>query len=644
MCGILFFNSNTITLRVEQFEAALNLMSHRGPDSSYIWFRDPSNSKKICKYFGEVEQHSNLLIGHNRLAIFDPSSSADQPFVDSTHTKFLAYNGEFYNFKDYAVSPEQKSDGIVLFEQLRSNGPEAFDWVNGMWASIYGDLRNNKIFLSRDRYGKKPLYFFHDTRVFLAASEPKALFYLLSELGLTGSRRKVTTSGVARFFLGKLTPFPMKKYKFYESIDVIPPGQNFVLDISKNSLSHHSNVLWDELYSPEKFVFPAKDCELLELIKEDLADSIRLRLQADAKVAMMLSGGIDSSLIVGNAAQLLTKDRLNIFSAKIFYPNGQPNPDIELARETSMKLGLQLSEVEPSNQSEQSFIDLILEITKYVELPLNPQLSSIPTFLLTKEMANQGFKVCLDGIGGDEVFGGYSTSLHLSLANAHHGSAIASMFHFFDYAKHSKYSNARDFITFLKILRRYIFKRGQHNSMNKEAIEIFNSFNNDDLWASASELEKSFFIRSNLTSKTEQQKFDLSSYQIPYYTGIADNCSMANSVENRSPFLDYRLAKYLYLPHHQKNKNGIPKRMLRAAVPDNIPKRITANSEKYGLGTSFKSRVFKDKNTLELISASSFVRSFVPIDEIREQFRNENFVVQQFLALAALDEVYGLEL
>ena len=252
-------------------------------------------------------------------------------------------------------------------------------------------------------------------------------------------------------------------------------------------------------------------------------------------------------------------------------------------------------------------------------------------------------KVCLDGIGGDEVFGGYSTSLHLSLANAHHGSPIASLLHFFDYAKHSKLSNSSNFVTFLKVLRRYFFKRGQHNSMNKEAIKFFDRFTDKGLREIALEIERSFFIRSNLISKTEQQKFDLASYQIPYYTGIADNCSMANSIENRSPFLDYRLAKYVYIPHHQKIRNGVPKRMLRDAVPDNIPKRITNNSEKYGLGTSFKSRAFRDKNTLELISASSFVRSFVPMDEIKKQFLEESFAIQQYLALAALDEVYGLE-
>ena len=646
MCAILFFYSKKVQLEASKFKSALNLMEHRGPDGSHIFMQSESNKTTLCKVSSQPDpsQSSNLLVGHNRLAIFDLSSSSDQPFTTSDRSLFLSYNGEFYNFKEYAKSQKENSDGRTLFQELCSSSVEAFDRVNGMWAAIFGDLKNGKVYLSRDRYGKKPLYYYYHDGTLIAGSEPKSLFFILSHLGLTSKKRKVTIDGLTRFLLGKLTPFSTNGIDFYQLIKSVAPGSNLVFDLNNPSIEKYSDVIWSEFKDPTSLYLPNNNAELVEAIRADLKDSIRLRLQADTKVAIMLSGGIDSSFIVGSAAELLEKEQIHLFTAHIFSSLGEPNADLGLSRETAKSLGLDLNEVVPNDHSEESLVATILEITKYMELPVNPQLSCMPTFMLTKAMAEKGIKVCLDGIGADEVFGGYSSHLHLALANAQHGSIISMLRHFGNFSQATNGSYAETLITFLKVLRRYFLKRGQHNSMVGATLKLIQNIGDQSILRKANELDQDLFKRDNFCTMTERQEFDLMSYQIPYYLGVADACSMANSVENRSPFLDYRLIKYINIKDQQKSANGLNKISLRAAMPNNIPEKITKNIKKYGMGTSFKSRTFKKAETLELLAASDFVTSLTSMDTLVKEFNNETYSIQQFVSLAALDEVYGIEL
>ena len=154
------------------------------------------------------------------------------------------------------------------------------------------------------------------------------------------------------------------------------------------------------------------------------------------------------------------------------------------------------------------------------------------------------------------------------------------MSHFLHFTQTNKSTHAETAIKFLKLLRRYLLKRGHHNTMNEQLLRSIKNIINPAIQKKANELDKSLFIRNNLCTKTEQQKFDLMSYQIPYYLGVADSCSMANSVENRSPYLDYRLAKYLNIKDRQKSVGGVSKISLRSAMPKNIPENVIKHKEK----------------------------------------------------------------
>ena len=152
MCGLLLFIGKK-KISSKLFKEALQLQNHRGPDSSQIFVKN-NTTNTFSKNFDEKEY--NFLIGHNRLSIIDLSDGSNQPIFNKNSKNFLLFNGEFYNFRDFSNHENKFSDTKTLFSGLETEGVKFYEKVNGPWASVYG-ISNNKIFLSRDRYGKKPL-------------------------------------------------------------------------------------------------------------------------------------------------------------------------------------------------------------------------------------------------------------------------------------------------------------------------------------------------------------------------------------------------------------------------------------------------------------------------------------------------------
>lgn len=213
MCGILFYLSKQ-ELSYTTFKEALALQNHRGPDYSAIFFNSKildNPEQFIIKQLNDQNENnisSNCYIGHNRLSLFDLTSNSNQPFFRENSNDFFIYNGEFYNFNDYQNQKKLNSDGLTLFENIQSYGLEFFNKVNGMWASILSDFKNKKIYLSRDRYGKKRLYYFLDKERFIVSSEIKSIFHILN------IKRQINLKSLSFFFNTKLSPFRSTRETF----------------------------------------------------------------------------------------------------------------------------------------------------------------------------------------------------------------------------------------------------------------------------------------------------------------------------------------------------------------------------------------------------------------------------------------------
>ncbi len=154
MCGFLLYVGKK-KISSGLFKKSLELQNHRGPDYSQI-FVENNSTNVFSKNYNNDEY--NFLIGHNRLSIVDLSEESNQPIFSKNGKNFLLFNGEFYNFRDFANDENKLSDTKTLFSGLEFEGVKFYEKVNGPWASVYS-VSNSKIFLSRDLYGKKPLYY-----------------------------------------------------------------------------------------------------------------------------------------------------------------------------------------------------------------------------------------------------------------------------------------------------------------------------------------------------------------------------------------------------------------------------------------------------------------------------------------------------
>ncbi len=635
MCGILLcFNKKGIN--TELFEESLSLQIHRGPDSQKIYCADIFSNKtpKTIKHFKEQNfNNPTFMAGFNRLSILDLSDNSNQPVLNNDKNKMLLFNGEFYNYLDYADNNNNKSDTLTLFNLLNTHNTDALELINGMWAISYIDFKNKTIVFSRDRYGKKPLFYYHDKDQLIISSEYKSIFNLLK------TSRKVNLESLAYFFISKLAPYKhISNNTFYKEIKSFESGSYTVYSFEKN-----------EFLKTEKINFPKKilsnnQIEMEELIYKDFTNSVERRLLADTKVGVMVSGGIDSSAIACVASRSKKINDIEFFTAKIFR-NNTISDDEYYSKYLSERLGVKLNiiDVDPYNYDE--FLKNALEISSFSEVPNNFSLASIPTYLVTKNMKDKNFKVSIDGIGGDEVFGGYPSSFQsLAIANISSLRYFEAMKYFLKWCQFYSPTFNKKIKFFVSMLIRHKYLNLKKDFHNNAVMSQINKFENKELVNKIYELEKNFFTRNRLPNMFDRQKFEIQNHQIPYYTGVADNLSMANSIENRSPFLDLELNKYLNLNDKFKYNKGLNKYLFRKTMSKIMPEKILKRTGDAGIGTCYDSKMLTSKKSQDLILDSVFVKKLFNENTIRRDFNNRKILTRSLFSIALLDNIYNLNI
>ena len=306
MCGFLYINDKLNEIDLKKSYEALNLQSHRGPDfQGEIGFINAQNKNDFVNVKSNKNLSVNQYFGHNRLKIIDLNEKSNQPIIKNK--SFFLYNGEFYNFQKFDFENTQ-SDTLTLFNELEKNGLDFLNQVNGMWSFVYGDLNKNKIFLSRDRYGKKPLYYFKNSHLFIASSEIKSIFKYLNV-----KTREINPEYLARFFATKLNDYSSEK-TFYKEIKSVKAGEVLELDQSNFKIKKILNVKKFPLIN---FKLISRD-QIKENLKIDLQNAVAARLISDAPVGVLVSGGLDSTAIVSNIINLKKENYVNFFYAKQF--------------------------------------------------------------------------------------------------------------------------------------------------------------------------------------------------------------------------------------------------------------------------------------------------------------------------------------
>ena len=358
--------------------AMVAALRHRGPDGEGYWDGD-----------------GGVHLGHRRLAIIDPTNAAAQPMTGASGA-VIVLNGEIYNYPDLRAELESagavfrtRSDTEVLLAAWERWGADCLKRLVGMFAFAVWDPRRRRLFLARDRLGKKPLYYCHDGRFFVFASEPKAL------LALDRVRRH------ARLDLRGLSDFLTLGYilspkSIYANVSRLPAAHWAEFDPDSGILRASAYWHLDDavLDSPIRY-----DARAQERFLELLNDAVRVRLRADVPIGCFLSGGLDSSAIAAVATRISAHPP---HAFCVGFSDGGFD-ESRHAQSVARHLGIPLDVIEADPTRE---VDLERAVWHFDEPFADTSL--LPTFLLNKAAAGR-VKVALSGDGADEILAGYPT-------------------------------------------------------------------------------------------------------------------------------------------------------------------------------------------------------------------------------------------
>ena len=587
MCGIGgIINKNNKSVEELLILQMTDIIAHRGPDSSGSYL------------------YKNIAFGHRRLSILDLSSSGHQPmkYLDDL---VITYNGEIYNFIEIREELIQKgyifdsnSDTEVILKAYHCWGKTCVNYFNGMWSFSILDIKQKIVFCSRDRFGVKPFYYIENNDLFSFGSEISQLLPFLPNRILN---KKVALdyliSGIEE----------CSNETFFKDIYLLKGGHNLVFDLKTNSYEierYYNLKLSDQ-----------KNTSVDDYIQE-LKRSITLRLRSDVKVGTCLSGGIDSSTISSFASKLYqnSNEKFMAIHAK---SSEYKTDESEFAKIVSKIANINLNFVEPSYSD---FKSNILSIIKIQQEPFG-SLSIIMQYFVFKKAKELGCIVMLDGQGGDETLLGYER-YYPAIVKSKKG--IAKLKALLQSSKNSRLSLLDTikyqyyFSNYKLRLKRLKFKNSFYKS------EILNEYESEELR----------IISESYNDISILQKNEIESSQLPHLLKYEDRNSMANSIESRLPFLDYKLVELsLNTNNSLKIKDGWTKFILRKAAETILPKEIVWRKTKLGFNAPEKTWTKEFENEMiKEIQQSEILNNFIDFKklyfknlDLRTKWRLYNF-------------------
>jgi asparagine synthase (glutamine-hydrolysing) len=584
MCGIFGYVGK---IETERGLYCTRTLAHRGPD-------------------GEGHYAApGIFLGHRRLSIIDLTDGGKQPMSYANGRYWITFNGEIYNFLEIRQELvglghtfKSDSDTEVILAAFLAWGPECLHKFNGMWALAIWDNKERSLFLSRDRFGKKPLFYSQLGSDFAFASEMKALAPLLPKIEV--NQRLI--DDIAHIFYYESTDACLIK-----GIERFPAGHYGWYKDGKLSLTRYWRTLDHLVDVPEKYE------DQVAQFRELFLDAVKIRMRADVSIGTALSGGLDSSAVFGAVARLsregagdrASKDWQHAFSAS--FP-GTPLDELEWARKVAEHCGAPISPVIIS--PEDHLATFYEDIYRFEDLYITPHIPFMATYGAMKQA---GVTVTLDGHGADELFGGYSFDylhiLHDEMWNFQNSKSVIDTYY---------ESQLTDGAQFGTLPPKSIFWVKQFAKNAAKKILGRNNVHPDSRHPRFQSMD--YFT----------QKLYISFHQtvLPTLLRNYDRYSMARGVEIRMPFMDHRIVSYAFsLPWQSKVRNGYTKSIVRDAVADLMPQDVAYRKTKIGFNAPmvdwFKgpmrnffneiqsSKNFKDCNLIEPISVTRNIENII---------------------------------
>ena len=585
MCGILgalsLNNNEVVNQAVEQ---GCTLLKHRGPDGSGIW----------------KDTDAGVILGHVRLAILDLSEAGYQPMQSHCKRYQIVFNGEIYNHlelrKKLDISNHNKwighSDTETLLVCISEWGlDKTLESITGMFAFALWDNETKQLYLVRDRFGEKPLYYGWVNDSFVFGSELK-IFKIFPFW-----KNSINTNALSLFLRYNYIPAP---YSIYDNVWKLPAGS--YLKVSKKDLVNHScdNTIkyWDACKvavqaSENPFRFK-DDTEAINSLDSILQKSVNSQMLSDVPVGAFLSGGIDSSMIV---ALMQKQSSVPVKTFSIGFKDNNYNEAV-YAKDVATYLGTDHTElmVSPSDA-----LNVIPKLPLIYDEPFADS-SQIPTYLLAK-LTRQEVTVSLSGDAGDELFGGYTRYQHTQnivnkLKNV--PTSVKSIVSGIENCIPQKYTN--DIIDSFSSLFQQQFQTSYSNKFNR-FVKLLNSKNEIDAYNELlaywdpSEIMKNEIDRKvdsssiplSLNAIEQMMLFDTINYLPDDILVKVDRAAMAVSLETRIPFLDHKVYEFAWqLPFQYKIRNGNSKWLLRQLLYRYVPENLI-DRPKMGFGVPIDS-------------------------------------------------------
>jgi asparagine synthase (glutamine-hydrolysing) len=558
MCGI--FGSVGEPIGPEVAARVIAVLHHRGPDRH--------GSKEL----------PGATFLHTRLRIIDLSPAAAQPMTNEDGTVWVTFNGEIYNFKDLRQELEgrghrfrSQSDTEVLVHGYEEWGEDLPGRLDGMFAFGVWDSRTRRLFLARDRTGKKPLFYSNCGDRFQFASEIKALF-------AAGLPLEVDGEGLAGMMAYGYSPPPGTLYRY---VWQLPPAHRLVLSPGKDP---EVTRYWSVDFEPSGMV--VSEPEACDRVRQLLTSAVRKRLVADVPVGAFLSGGLDSTIVVGLMASL--GPRVRTFS--IGFSGDDRFDETHYARMAARAFGTDHTEFEVGPSDFQLVEDLIWQH----DGPFGDS-SAIPTYVVSR-LTRQQVTVALNGDGGDELFAGY-----LRLWAAALSERIPRPLRMVVGKASGLIPGGSGSRSLLSRVRRMLSALGRPLGDRLVSWNSFFAFELEEILRpelqfssdSTLEFQRQFFSTDQGGSALAAAlRHNFETYLPQDLLVKMDRTSMAHALETRSPFLDTALIEYVSgLPDRYKLRGRTTKYILRQAFADLLPPAIrTRGKMGFGipLGTWFR--------------------------------------------------------
>ena len=614
MCGFLFVASRGAPIDQTRFEDALAQMTHRGPDFRGLRFEEHT----IATPGGPLIIHAGF--GHQRLSILDLDPRSNQPFSKGPGT--LLFNGEIYNFaalkRDAALADAgfgTTGDTEVLYEILSRKADRTFGDMNGFWSFVYFDPESGAITLSRDRYGKKPLYIYQDDTLFCAGSTVASIMHYLGRPARF--RPQALTS-----FLAHGICFPgAEPETHFDGIGQVPPRSRSVFSLADWSIAHRPYT-----HFSDRIVETPPD------IAQTLRDSVRLRLVSDRNVGLLLSGGVDSTAVLAALYAEGLHENLTCFIGE----TGR-SEDAAYAQRCVEQLGIEARTI--TLEYDAGAFARFLKTCRHFEKPFPILGNSMAMSEMYERIAEHDVTVVIDGTGGDELFGGYwDRQFPTALREARKARDTA-----FLAAARSTGKRYRD-ATGLGALSEIAKKTAlaipfvTHRS---KAVQIYCS----DAVRRASSMDP---LDSTFDHLTDLMITDAERGRLGEWLVHNDRNAMMASLENRSPLLDYRLIPYLGTGYARKFVGEWNKHELRSAFDGLVQLPTQWRSQKQGFRWASKRFYQENKPRIaELIRASAVLADHMDVarfcdDVMRSERLVNGRLAQRALSVAGLEAEMGL--